>query len=187
MKAAAATPRPNDLDAPGSLAGIPAPDSIFEATRITVDSPHDFDTTRANFDRLVPAFDPLLARDLVLRKAAWTEVEDNIAGVAGPEGFMALSRLDHGALMSLHGQPTQAIQYLVVNPVIARQMVSADTTATLYAPFTVAIHADELGTHISYTTPSSLLGSLGSTDINEVAADLDRRIDITIQKTCREA
>jgi hypothetical protein len=85
MKAAPATPRPNDPDAPGSLAGIPAPDSIFEATRITVGSPHDFVTTRANFDRLVPAFDPLLARDLVLRKAAWTEVEDNIAGAAGPE------------------------------------------------------------------------------------------------------
>lgn len=187
MKAAAATLRPDDLDAPASPAGTPAPASIFEATRITVDSPHDFVTTRTNFDRLVPAFDPLLARDLILRNAAWTDVEDSIAGIAGPQGFMALSRLDHGALMSLHGQPVEATQYLVGNPVIARQILSADTTAALYAPFTVAIHADELGTHISYTTPSSLLSSLGSTDINEVAADLDRRIDITVQKACGKA
>ncbi len=100
---------------------------------------------------------------------------------------MALSRLDHGALMSLHGQPVEATQYLVGNPVIVRQILSADTTAALYAPFTVAIHADELGTHISYTTPSSLLSSLGSTDIDKVAADLDRRIDTTVQKACGKA
>lgn len=187
MEATANTIRTNDSGALDNSTDTSASIVTFEATRITIDSPHDFVTTRARFDDLVPAFDQLVAVDLILRNSEWSEVEDAIAGLVGPEGFMALSRLDHGALVSLRAQPIEATQYLVGNPVIASRMVSVDTKAALYAPFTVAIHADELGTHVSYTTPSSLLGSLGSPDIYEVAADLDRRIDITIQKACSDA
>lgn len=156
----------------------------FPAVRVTVSSAYDFAATRDRFDEQVPRFDQLVALDLVLRGASWPEVETAVGDRAGPTGFVALSRLDQGALMSLHGTPVQATQYLVGNPVIARMVVSVSGEAALYAPFPVAIYGDTARARISYTTPSSLLGSLGSAQIAAVAADLDERVRQTVQQAC---
>src|SRR5437868_7088154 len=95
----------------------------YAAVRITIDSDHDFGTTRARFEECVPIFDVTVALELVARGASWSEIETEIGQLIGPTGFTALSRLDQGALMSLHGERVDTTQYLVGNPLIARQII----------------------------------------------------------------
>ncbi len=86
----------------------------------------------------------------------------------GPTGFVALARLDQGALLSLNGEPLGATRYLVGNPHLAWRVLNADPAAALYAPFGVAVFADQVGrADVSYDRPSSLFASLGSKEIDE--------------------
>ena len=73
--------------------------------RITYQSSHDFETTRARLDEQIPLLDPLVSLGLVLRDASWADVESTVTAYLGPTGFVALARLDQGALLSLNGEP----------------------------------------------------------------------------------
>lgn len=159
--------------------------TTYAAARITIDSDHDFGTTRARFDERVPFVDPTALLDLVARGASWSQVETEIGQLIGPSGFVALSRLDQGALLSLHGKPIDATQYLVGNPLIARQIIDLNATAALHAPFPVAIYRNDQGVHVAYAQPSSAFGSLGSADIDLIAKELDARILSTVEQVCR--
>src|SRR5439155_15498142 len=109
----------------------------------------------------------------------------DIGQLIGPTGFVALSRLDQGALMSLHGEPVDTTQYLVGNPLIARRIIGLNRTAALHAPFPLAIYRDDQGVHVAYTQPSSSFGSLGSADIDLIAKELDAMILGTVEQVCR--
>ena len=113
------------------------------------------------------------------------EVETEIGQLIGPTGFIALSRLDQGSLMSLHGKPVDTTQYLVGNPLIARRIIGLNRTAALHAPFPLAIYGDDQGVHVAYTQPSSSFGSLGSADIDLIAKELDAMILGTVEQVCR--
>jgi uncharacterized protein (DUF302 family) len=159
--------------------------TTYAAARITIDSGHDFGTTRARFDECVPLFDQTIALGLVARGASWSEVETEIGQLIGPTGFVALSRLDQGALMSLHGEPVDTTQYLVGNPLIARRIIGLNRTAALHAPFPLAIYGDGQGVHVAYIQPSSSFGSLGSADIDLIAKEVDAMILGTVEQVCR--
>ena len=88
------------------------------------DSAVDFEETRHRFDEQVPMLDPLLTLRLVVDQAAWHDVEAHVDRAVGPTGFVALTRIDQGALFSLGGDPVQATLYLVGNPVIARSILA---------------------------------------------------------------
>jgi uncharacterized protein (DUF302 family) len=153
--------------------------------RITYESSHDFETTRAHLDEQIPLLDPLVALDLVRRDVSWAEVESAVAAFLGPTGFVALARLDQGALLSLNGEPLGATRYLVGNPLVARRVLSADPAAALYAPFGVAVFADHVGgAHVSYDHPSSLFASLGSKEIDEIGRELDDKIGQAVGSAC---
>jgi hypothetical protein len=159
--------------------------TTYVSARISLDSDHDFATTRARFEERVPFADQTLALELVAKGATWSQVETEIGRLIGPTGFVALSRLDQGALLSLHGTPVDATQYLVGNPLIARQIIDLDGTAALHAPFPLAIYRDHQGVHVAYVQPSSSFGSLGSADIDVIAKELDTRILATVEQVCR--
>jgi uncharacterized protein (DUF302 family) len=160
-------------------------DTEQHTLRITYQSSHDFETTRARLDEQIPLLDPLASLDLVLRGASWAEVESTVAAYLGPTGFVALARLDQGALLSLNGESLGATRYLVGNPVLARRVLSADPAAALYAPFGVAVFADHVGgAHVSYDHPSSLLASLGSKEIDEIGRQLDDKIGQAVVTAC---
>ena len=96
----------------------------YPATRLIHDSTVDFEESRRRFDEQVPLLDPLLILRLVLDQATWRDVEALMDRTAGPTGFVALARLDQGALFRLSGHPIQATLYLVGNPVIAREILA---------------------------------------------------------------
>ena len=158
--------------------------TTFTAIWVTCNSLHDYATTRHWFDEQVPLLDRTVASNLVAGNASWPQVEAEVGRRAGPSGFVALSRLDEGALLSLQGEPIEATQYLVGNPTIAQQVISLNRAACLHAPFPLAIYTDTAGTHIAYTRPSGLFGPLRSQAIDEIAAGLDVRISHTVEGAC---
>ena len=103
----------------------------------------------------------------------------------GPTGFVALARVDQGALLRLSGDPVQATLYLVGNPVIARKILAVEPAAGLYAPFRVAVYRDAVGAHVAYDQPSSVFASFSSHAIDAIARELDEKIRTSAETSCR--
>jgi hypothetical protein len=159
--------------------------TAYSAIRVIHDSAAGFEDTRARVEERVPLLDPAVAMEFVLRGASWHEVEAAVNGAVGPTGFVALARVDSGALLSLSGQPLEATLYLVGNPLLAREITAIHPLAALYAPFPVAVYCDASGAHIAYDQPSNVFGSLGSRAVHEIALGLDDKIRRVAEEACR--
>jgi uncharacterized protein (DUF302 family) len=155
-----------------------------DLTVVTFDSRSDFELTRSRFEEQVPVLDPSVNLNLVSSQAAWSEVEAAITRALGPSGFLAVSRVDQGALMSLRGSALHATQYLVGNPLIATEVIGSVRKGSLLAPFQAAVYDDQSGVHLSYLLPSSLFGSLGDREVAAVGERLDARMEDTVAEVC---
>jgi uncharacterized protein (DUF302 family) len=151
---------------------------------VTFDSRSDFESTRTRFDEQVPLLDPSVTANLVISQPAWTEVEAAIIPKLGPSGFLAVSRLDQGALMSLRGIELHATQYLVGNPLIATEVITCARGGSLFAPFQASVYEDQRGVHVSYMLPSSLFTSLGDSGVAAIGERLDAKIEATVAEAC---
>jgi uncharacterized protein (DUF302 family) len=155
-----------------------------DLTVVTFDSRTDFESTRNRFDERFPLLDQSVTIKLVVSQAAWSEVEAAITPELGSSGFLALSRLDQGSLMSLRGTAVQATQYLVGNPLIATQVVGVARDASLFAPFQAAVYGDTGGVHVSYILPSSLFNSLRDRVVADIGERLDTKMEDTVTEMC---
>ena len=151
---------------------------------VTFDSRSDFESTRARFDERVPLLDPGVTANLVISQPAWSQVQAAITPTLGPSGFLAVTRLDQGALMSLRGPALHATQYLVGNPLIATEVIARAPEGCLFAPFQAAVYADQRGVHVSYMLPSSLFNSLDDDRIAAIGDQLDAKIEATVAEVC---
>ncbi len=156
----------------------------IDLTVVTFDSSSDFESSRNRFDERFPLLDQSVAIKLIISQAAWSEVEAAITPALGPSGFLALSRLDQGSLMSLAGTALQVTQYLVGNPLIATQVIANAREASLFAPFQVAIYADQSGVHVSYMLPSSLFNSFDDRVVAAIGERLDTKMEETVTEVC---
>jgi uncharacterized protein (DUF302 family) len=151
---------------------------------VTFDSRSDFESTRTRFDEQIPLLDPSVTVTLVSSQAAWSEVEAAIRPTLGSSGFLAVSRLDQGALMSLRGTALHATQYLVGNPLIATEVIGSVRKGSLFAPFQAAVYEDRSGVHVSYMLPSSLFASLDDREVAAIGDRLDVKIEHTVAEVC---
>jgi uncharacterized protein (DUF302 family) len=72
---------------------------------------------------------------------------------------------------------SQAMQYLVGNPLFAIEMTQHAIGAGLYAPLRVLIYEAEDGRAcVEYDLPSSLFGQFGDERVDRVAVMLDRKL-----------
>jgi uncharacterized protein (DUF302 family) len=107
----------------------------------------------------------------------------DIQRMEGEQGLMLFTYYDHGALLRIHGISQQAKTYVLGNPLIASAMTRHDVRASLYAPLRVLVYADEVGNAVvEFDQPSSLLGQFDNCEVNEVAVDLDRKLDALIRR-----
>jgi uncharacterized protein (DUF302 family) len=91
---------------------------------------------------------------------------------------MLFGTMDHGALLSLAGKPTRAVQYVVGNPLFAAQMTRHNVAAGLYAPLRLLVYETEEGKScLEYDKPSSLFGQFRDGRIAAVAEVLDRKLE----------
>ena len=151
---------------------------------MTFDSRSDFESTRTRFDERFPLLDPSVTIQLVISQAAWSEVETAITPTLGPSGFLAVSRLNQGSLMSLRGTALQATQYLVGNPLIATEVIGSVRKGSLFAPFQAAIYEDQSGVHVSYMLPSSLFASLDDRGVAAIGERVDAKMENTVAEVC---
>jgi uncharacterized protein (DUF302 family) len=155
-----------------------------DLTVLTFDSRSDFESTRNRFDERIPLLDPSVTVALVSSQAAWSEVEAAITPTLGSSGFLAVSRLDQGALMSLRGTALHATQYLVGNPLIATEVIGSVRKGSLFAPFQAAIYEDQSGAHVSYMLPSSLFAFLDDRGVAAIGERLDAKMEDTVAEVC---
>ena len=141
-----------------------------------------YDVAIDAFERELGHLDPAASQRLVERKAAWSEVEREVAASAGPHGLVIISQLDLGRITSLSGREKRCALYLVGNPVIANGIIDIDLRGAFYVPFRVAVIDDggPDGAVIDYDRPSSFLATLGRPELAEVAESLDRKIDAVV-------
>jgi uncharacterized protein (DUF302 family) len=156
----------------------------IDLTVVTFDSRSDFESTRSRFEERVPLLDPSVNINLVSSQAAWSEVEAAITQTLGPSGFVAVSRIDQGSLMSLRGAALHATQYLVGNPLIATEVIGKVPRGSLFAPFQTAIYEDQSGVHLSYMLPSSLSTSLDDRGAAAIGDLLDAKVEETVAQVC---
>ena len=157
---------------------------LIDLSVVTIESRLDFESTRTRFDERVPLLDPGITASLVVAQAAWSDVEAAITATLGSSGFLAVSRLDQGSLMSLRGTALQATQYLIGNPLIATDVIGSVRAASLFAPFQAAIYSDHSGVHVSYMLPSSLFASLDDCGVAAIGEQLDARMEDTVAEVC---
>ena len=156
----------------------------IDPTVVTLNSRSDFESTRTRFDEQAPLLDPSVTASLVISQAAWSEVEAAITPTLGPSGFLAVSRVDQGSLMSLRGTQLQATQYLVGNPRITTEVIGSVRGGSLFAPFQAAIYAGQSGTRVSYMLPSSLFISLDDSGVAATGERLDAKMEETVAEVC---
>jgi uncharacterized protein (DUF302 family) len=156
----------------------------IDLTVVTFNSRSDFESTKTRFDERVPLLDPSVTANLVISQAEWSEVEAAITPTLGPSGFLAVSRVNQGSLMSLRGTQLQATQYLVGNPLIATEIIGSVRGGSLFAPFQAAIYADRSGARVTYMLPSSLFTSLDDGGVAAIGERLDAKMEETVAEVC---
>jgi uncharacterized protein (DUF302 family) len=99
-------------------------------------------------------------------------------------GLMLFMELDHGAVLRKEtGRDTpRIVRFIIGNPLIMREMAKHVPDAGSYAPVTVLVDERADGVHLSYDKMESLLAPYGNHDALEVARELDRKIEKTLQQ-----
>src|SRR5260370_16661471 len=102
-------------------------------------------------------FDGALIHARIEAKAAPSSVLEAIAAMAGRSGLMRFAALDHGAILRLQGKPTDAVRFLIGDPLTASRMTRLRIASALYAPLSllVAVH-EPAGTPLHSDPPSPL-------------------------------
>jgi uncharacterized protein (DUF302 family) len=120
------------------------------------------------------------------------KIVDNLAGgniqeverceESGPKLSIFLDR-DHGALLQIAGNPRNAIQYEIGNPVTASKMTRYCLAAALYAPLRVVLYEDHEGRAVvEYDQPSSQFGQFGDDRVTAVGRELDAELDSALRR-----
>jgi uncharacterized protein (DUF302 family) len=147
-------------------------------SHVRVETAKGFAEVAQGLERQLGRFDAGALRSL---PAEPQEVERRIAAMVGPSGFMLFGTQDHGALLSMVGQPARAVQYVLGNPLFAVQMTRHNVAAGLYVPLRLLVYETGAGkTVVEYDKPSSLLGQFGDERITAVAEMLDRKLEALV-------
>ena len=152
--------------------------STFTTTHVHVQTEKIFGEVTKDFERQLGKFDPTVSQALRPDADRADDARARIEAMAGSSGFVLFGTTDHGALLSIFGVKTKAIQYVLGNPLIAIQMTQHNLAAGLYAPLRVLVYEDDRGrTCLEYDKPSSLFGQFNDDRITTVASLLDRKLE----------
>jgi hypothetical protein len=147
----------------------------YAVPRLTVPVPDWLEFTR-DYEAAVPDLPLDAVRNLVARRASWSEMEELIGGAA-PFGFLIYFRNVVGPVMELAGNKSRCTAYLMGNHVIAERMFRYDPRAMMYAPLHTVIWEDHNGNAwFTIDQPSAQFQSFGIPEVSEVGVELDHKV-----------
>lgn len=149
---------------------------VWRATRLSVVVPGSFPEVVERFERVI---DPYPAPDFaarVARHASWDEILQHTHELA-PLGFLVYWRNAVSDMMTLAGDSSLCVSYLMGNHTIAERMYRHDPRVMNYAPLRVEITQERVGPVLfTFDQPSSQFDSFRSEAIASVGRELDTLI-----------
>jgi hypothetical protein len=150
-------------------------------TRIDFYTGVPFDEFRSRFEDAAPEFDAQPVQQILETAGSWADMEAAVQKMA-PHKLIRYATIDTTAVMSLAGNATKAVEYLLGNHVIAESMFRHDPHALLYAPLRVLLFSDASGDAVfSLDQPSTAFGSLGIDEVTQVGLGLDNKVAALLQ------
>lgn len=150
-------------------------------SRVDISTAVPFDDFRSRFEHAAPAFDAEPFQRIIEAGGSWGDVQTAVEETA-PHGLMRYATIDATPMMSLAGQTTKAVEYLLGNHVIAESMFRHDPRALLYAPLRVLMFSDAGDNAVfSLDQPSTAFGSLGIDEVTRVGLGLDDKVAALLQ------
>ncbi|MEU1623584.1 hypothetical protein ABZ479_40640 [Streptomyces sp. NPDC005722] len=147
----------------------------YGVTRFDVPLPGTFEEAVRRYESLVPRYRAEGIRDLIRSGGSWEGALAEAAGNA-PHGFMIFWKDSGTALMTLAGDPTPFVMYLMGNYAIAERMFRHDPAAMMHAPLRTEIYRGADAPRFVIDRPSSHFGSYGSEEIARVGLELDHKV-----------
>jgi uncharacterized protein (DUF302 family) len=134
--------------------------------------------------QLGPKRDPdRLLQDLKTTNPGWEQVRHNLEQPFGPSGLELMDKFDLGFLITLKGEPTRAVQYVIGNPLLAIEMAEHAPEVALYAPFRLAVYEDRAGkTFVAYDRFASQLAQYANPEIARVAQLVGEKQDALVSR-----
>ncbi len=152
---------------------------------------HSIDVSFAAFAQ---AFEALLGRMDVqalvdLPRLDAEAARAKLAAVVGPLDFALFQKLDHGGILTaLTAKPTRAMTYVFGNALIAVEMTKHDPRVGLYVPLRLYVQeVDARSIVVAYDAPSATMAQFRSPAIDEVARELDRKVERLLEATVQRA
>ena len=131
----------------------------------------------------LPADWAKIAQELKTTNASWEQAVQIVEQQLGTSGFTILGKFDQGALLTLGGKPTRAVQYAIGNPLLAIQMIEHAPEAALYAPLRLAVYEDRAGTaFVAYERFTSQLAQYPNPEIAPVAQLVEQKLEELVAK-----
>jgi uncharacterized protein (DUF302 family) len=131
---------------------------------------------KQSYEAAVPDLPVDAVRELVARRAPWSEMKRLISGAA-PLGFLIYFRNEVSPVMQLAGDMSRCTAYLMGNHLIAERMFRHDPRAMMYAPLHTVIWEDHEGeAWFTIDQPSAQFGSFGIPEVTEVGLELDQKV-----------
>lgn len=150
-------------------------------TRFDFSTGVPFDDFISQFEHAAPAFDPQPVQRIIETGGSWADVEAEAQRTA-PHQLIRYATIDTTAVMSVAGNTTKAVEYLLGNHVVAESMFRHNPRALLYAPLRVLIFSDAGGDAVfSLDQPSTAFGSLGFDEVTRVGLELDNKVAALLQ------
>lgn len=149
--------------------------AVRSVRRISAEIPGAFEDVVGRFEDLVPAVDAE-ALGAAARTGKWSEVERWTSSVA-THGLLRYWRNDVRPLMSVAGDRSAAIAYLMGNHVTVERMFRHEPRVMNYAPLRVEL-SQSSGGPVLFTVdaPSDNFGAFDSDVLAAVGTELDSKI-----------
>lgn len=145
---------------------------------VTIRSNHSFAVVKAQLESLINRID-----DGIFTLLRYGETVRALRELEALPALSIFGFRDHGALLGIVGPRRYSIQYDIGNPLTASKMTRHAISAGLYAPIRVLLREDLNGVvSFEYDRPVSMFGQFDSSEIDMVAAQLDKDLRAVLEE-----
>lgn len=115
--------------------------------------------------------------DKVKTSKTWDEFKEKVEPEVGESGFINVSELNWGEVMSLVPFALKAKLYIIGNPLTARKVLEQLPEVGQHLPTKIYVYEDKQGvTQVAYDPLSPIFSQYGNEEVNEIATQVDKEL-----------